>query len=185
VLGVNEKLGGGGKIVEDILFASEVASVVPLFAVLAPATKIGDNIDAALIEPETGGGACEKGALTEAVTAIAIKRCGVGAVERGVFAANNVQRDASAILGGGEGTDNLGMIKIVGRRSIESCTDRLGGGDVKAEPRGRLKIAGNAKERVTATRWRGVAIPRKPAGVEAREESVPDRRKHGYAKGRR
>jgi hypothetical protein len=58
--GVDEELGRGGKVVEDILFASEIASAVPLFNVLAPATEIGDNVDATLVEPETGGGADEK-----------------------------------------------------------------------------------------------------------------------------
>jgi hypothetical protein len=124
-------------------------------------------------------GPTKKGALTESRNRHSLKKCEVGAVERRVFAANNVQRDSSAIVGDGEGTDDLRIVKIVGGRPIENRCQC--GTTRKAENSWKRERASHRHQ----WKWRGFVIARKPAGVEAREESVPNYRKYGYGKGRR
>ncbi len=95
---VNQVLGAGDEVVEDILFVGEVSGLMPLFAILASAAQIGDDIYAALVEPEARAGPYEVGLFVDAVAAVAVKQRWIGAIELGSFAADDVHRHACAVF---------------------------------------------------------------------------------------
>ena len=70
---IDQILGGGREIIEDVLLFGEVPGLVPFFAELAAAAHVGHDIDAAAIEPEPPG-EIEGRRHADAVTAVAIKQ---------------------------------------------------------------------------------------------------------------
>src|SRR5438309_457435 len=55
VAGVDEVFSASGEVVEDILLFGQVAGLVPFLTELAAAAQVGDDINAALIEPDATG----------------------------------------------------------------------------------------------------------------------------------
>src|SRR5262245_57573395 len=55
IAAIDEELGTGQKVIEDILLASQVSATMPVFSVLAAAAQVGNGDHASPIEPDTAG----------------------------------------------------------------------------------------------------------------------------------
>ena len=98
---LTKELGGGDEVVKNVLFLVEHTGLVPFFAVFASAAQIGDGIYAALLEPNKDRDR-KRGLKRDVEAAVAVKQCGVGAIEGQTFFMGDEHRDASAVFGAAE-----------------------------------------------------------------------------------
>src|SRR5439155_11225344 len=98
-------------VVEHMLFMDEVASLMPVLAILAAAAKVGDYVQPASIKPDTSGD-IEVWGHADAVASITIEQRRVFAIELEAFFAKDVQRHFGAVLRPGKFPDHLQVIKV-------------------------------------------------------------------------
>ena len=143
-------LSTSDEVVKDILLASEVACLVPVFAVFDAATEVGGCRDATLVEPNACLGSDKKWFLADVEATVTVKQHGVGAVELRAFAANDVEGNAGAVFGHGKVTHDFGVIELDGRSLVQGGAHGLTAGGVKAVPGGRIEVSGGVEERVAS-----------------------------------
>src|ERR1700720_3743517 len=100
-------LGDGDEIVEHILLVGERTLFMPALAKFAASTQIGDDENSPAVEPQTNVGAEEFGVHADVIAAVAVQKNGIGARELRALAANDVERNRSAVLGCGELSQNF------------------------------------------------------------------------------
>src|SRR5262249_35882356 len=114
---LDQILGAGDEIIEDVLLFGEVATPVPFFAEFAAASEVGNGIDAALVQPDAAN-EVEARHLAAAVAAVAVENARVPAVKPCAFLANDVERNARAIFRDSEIANHFAVAEV-GRRSAK------------------------------------------------------------------
>src|ERR1700733_731454 len=165
---VDQKLSAGKEVVEDILLVREIAGFVPFFAVFGATAEVCVDVDAALIEPNTREGTQEKRFLIDAVAAISVEQSWIVVVEAGVFAADDIQGNTSAVFGNGEGANHFRVVELHGRGFEQAGPLRFPAGSVKAVPGRRFEVGGSVEKNIARAdgnnlsyrrnrrqRWRG------------------------------
>ncbi len=88
-------LRAGNEVVEDVLFPRQVACAVPFFAEFAATAEVRQGKCAARIEPHTERFVAT-GREADAIASVTGEQHRIGAVERGTFTSENVERDLHA-----------------------------------------------------------------------------------------
>ena len=91
----------GGEVVVDALAVGLEAGLMPGGTELAAAANVGEDVDAAMLEPQLADVGGIVGRLGDLEAAIGVEQRGVGAVELHVLAMDDEVGDAGAVLGGG------------------------------------------------------------------------------------
>ena len=105
------------EIVEHVLLFREVPCEMPLFTVFATAADIGDDVDAATVEPQAML-EIKARSHADAVAAVGVKKRGIVAVELRAFAAQDVDGDFCAVLADGEFAHRFNVAEVH-RRGVE------------------------------------------------------------------
>ncbi len=113
-----------GKIIEHVLLVGEITGEMPLFTVLPSAAKVCDDVDPAVIEPDSVL-EVETGTHAVSVTAVSVEECGIVSIEGRAFLLENVDGYAGAISADSELSNGLNVAEIDWRRVAKCC--RLGG----------------------------------------------------------
>ena len=130
VLLVDQVLGAGNEVVEDVLLLGEVAGPVPILAELAAAAEVGDGVDAALLQPDLANH-IEARHLAAAVAAVAVENRWVLAVEFCVLLLDDVERNPRAVLRDGDFANHLAIAEVGRRRAEEFRLLHLAGARVE------------------------------------------------------
>ncbi len=101
ILRVMRSSADGGEVVIDALAVGFEAGLVPGGAELAAAADVGEDVDAAVLEPELAEGAGVGGRVGDLEAAVCGEERGVGAVVLEVFAVDDEVGDLGAVFGGG------------------------------------------------------------------------------------
>src|ERR1019366_279347 len=94
-------LGGGDEIIEHMLLVRQVASLVPLLAVLASTAQVRNRIDAARVEPDAVR-RVKAGREINAITAVTIQQRRVPAIALESFLVQDVDGHLCSVLRGRE-----------------------------------------------------------------------------------
>src|SRR5262249_33295226 len=116
VAAIDKQLGAGKKVIEDILLVSQVSGTMPIFAVLAAPSQVGNGEPASAMEPYTSGDT-EAGGLADAEPTITVKQNGIPPVQCGPFAVDDVKRHSSSVFGDRELADHFTVFKVDRRRA--------------------------------------------------------------------
>ena len=124
----------------------EVARLVPVVAVLAPAAQVGVDENPTGIDPDAARGG-EAGRLAQAVPAVAVEERGVPAVQLRAFAPDDVEGNPGAVLGSGEVADHLAVGVIGDGGDLKLRLAQLA---VRRQPEegGRRKVGADVEEHV-------------------------------------
>ena len=120
VTALDEVAGAAGKVVEDVLFAGQVAGQVPLLAIFAAAAQVGDGHHAAVVEPQPLG-EIEARPHADAIAAVAGEQSWIGAIELGALAAKNIHRNLAAVLAHCKLAQGFDITEIHGRCVEQRC----------------------------------------------------------------
>src|ERR1700739_2433858 len=91
---IDQVLRACDEIVEDVLLANQLSSLMPFFAVFPTAAKIGVNEDAVLVEPNSGQESEQTRRCADIEAAITVEKRGMAAIQLRALAPENVQWDA-------------------------------------------------------------------------------------------
>src|SRR5579859_3914922 len=97
IMALDQMLGRGDEIIEDVLLASQVACFVPMLAELATTAQIGHYIHSARIEPNAPS-RIEARSHVDAVAAITIQQRGILSIQLQPLFAQNVERDFGSVF---------------------------------------------------------------------------------------
>ena len=112
-------LGAGDEVVEDVLLVGEVSVFVPLLAVVGAAADVGEDEDAALVEPESSGSSGEVWLFADSVAAVSVEKGGCGAVDWCSLAADDGEGYVGSVFGDGELADCFCVVEVVGEGGRE------------------------------------------------------------------
>ena len=141
----DEVLADGGEVVVDALAVGLEAGFVPGGAELAAAADVGEDEDAAVLEPELADGGGVARGFGDFEAAVGVEQRGVGAVVLHVFAVDDEVGDLGAVFGGGFELldDVVGGVEAGGLGLFEL---EGGGGGVADVERERGEEAGDVEE---------------------------------------
>src|SRR5262245_58853506 len=123
----------GDKVIEHMLLANQIARLVPFFPVLATAAKIGDDVNATGIKPNSAGG-IEGGRQIDAIPAVRVQQRGILPIKLQTIFSQYVQRDLRSVLRYRKFANDFDIAKIRRRRQSKRCPSGFMSGWIKSVP---------------------------------------------------